>query len=224
MKAEKSDELIDLFEHSAHYGGDEILCFKPQLDTRDGEGKIFSYNGNRSIDATVVDEKRPEEILRILLKPENKHFNAIIIDEVQFFSDSVVHVIYTLKSMGYWVIVAGLYFDHQGDILGSLTKIKHFADEVNDKYAFCECPHPSHHTEGRKTCGAFKGIYTALRPDATNEEGKIIQVGRAPYMAMCRCCFHTHYECRYVSPEKLAIQEACRQILNERGEPIVARG
>lgn len=123
MASGKTGHLVIEVENQRRHGRKRVLAFKPKTDKRSGEGKIRSRRGG-SLDAFEVDPKKPQKIIEILQRQEEKtgeRFDIVVIDEVQFFPEDSGFFwgINQLLSKGYNIIAAGLALDFRGEPFGS---------------------------------------------------------------------------------------------------------
>ena len=107
MFSGKSKALLERGHRASEYGNIDVYYFKPILDTRD-KG-IVSRNG-MSKEAFLV--KRGMDIFKQMEEVRNE--SMIIIDEGQFFDDSLIYAIQLLRLKGHNLIVAGLDRDFRG--------------------------------------------------------------------------------------------------------------
>ncbi len=121
MYSGKSKELIERGIRAQKYGGVSAHYFKPIIDTRDQE--IASRNG-LTVNAILV--RRGEEILKYLKQKSEKA--VIIIDEAQFFDETVLYAVQLLKLRGFNVVVAGLDKDFRGQPFGIMPGLMALSD------------------------------------------------------------------------------------------------
>jgi thymidine kinase len=169
MFSGKSEELIRRLRR-AEIAGQRALIVKPRIDDRYDIGHVVSHAGAKM---RAVAVGRPEEILGIA-----DGYDAVGIDEVQFFSREIVAVIERLVDRGARVVVAGLDQDFRGLPFGSLPELLCRAELVDKLQAVCHrCGGPATMTQ-RLVDG---------RPAAM--DGETIVVGALDsYEARCRAC------------------------------------
>jgi len=169
MFSGKSEELIRRLRR-AEIAGQKALIVKPRIDDRYDIGHVVSHAGAKMRAVAVA---RPEEILAIA-----NGYDAVGIDEVQFFSREIVSVIERLVDRGARVVVAGLDQDFRGLPFGSLPELLCRAELVDKLQAVCHrCGGPATMTQ-RLVDG---------RPAAA--DGETIVVGALDsYEARCRAC------------------------------------
>jgi thymidine kinase len=106
-------------------------------------------------------------------------YEAIGIDEVQFFDDRIVEVVELLVAEGVRVIAAGLAQDFRGQPFGSMPTLLCLADFVDKLQAVCH------------RCGG-PGTLTQRLVDGRPApfDGETIQIGALDsYEARCRACY-----------------------------------
>jgi thymidine kinase len=169
MFSGKSEELIRRLRR-AEIAGQKALIVKPRIDDRYDIGHVVSHAGAKMRAVAVA---RPEEILGIA-----DDYDAVGIDEVQFFSREIVTVIERLVDRGTRVVAAGLDQDFRGLPFGSLPELLCRAELVDKLQAVCHrCGGPATMTQ-RLVDG---------RPAAA--DGETIVVGALDsYEARCRAC------------------------------------
>lgn len=109
MFAGKSEELLRRM-HRATIAGLRTLLVKPALDTRDASHRICSRDG-RCMDAIALPTANAITALA-------SEYDAVGIDEVQFFDATIVPVVHELYAAGKRVIIAGLDADHRDQPFG----------------------------------------------------------------------------------------------------------
>ncbi len=115
----------------------KYYCYKPDTDNRGGLNYI-STNYGENILARVLPFNAPEEIFRdkeIFTSPKNG--TLIIIDEVQFFSKTIMEVTQSLLKQGLDVIAAGLDLDFRGEPFGFMPQLMAAADKITKLTATC---------------------------------------------------------------------------------------
>jgi thymidine kinase len=170
MFSGKSEELIRRLRR-AEIAGQRALIVKPLIDDRYDVGHVVSHAGAkmRAVTAATGDEVR-----RLA-----GGYDAIGIDEVQFFDDTAVDSIDALVRDGARVVAAGLAQDFRGLPFGSMPTLLCVAEFVDKLEAVCHrCGGPATMTQ-RLVDGAPAPF-----------GGETIQVGALDsYEARCRACF-----------------------------------
>ena len=170
MFSGKSEELIRRLRR-AEIAGQRALIVKPLIDDRYDVGHVVSHAGAKM---RAVTASSGAEVRRLAAG-----YNAIGIDEVQFFDDSVVDAIDALVSDGARVVAAGLAQDFRGLPFGSMPTLLCVAEFVDKLEAVCH------------RCGGAATMTQRLvggRPAPFG--GETIQVGALDsYEARCRACF-----------------------------------
>lgn len=167
MFAGKSTELIRRVQTLA-FAKKKVAIFKPSVDTRYSETEVVTHDGNKIKCYSIKD---PSDILKL-----KGNVNAIAVDEVQFFDNSIVDVCEQLANEGIRVIVAGLDLDYTGKPFGPIPELLARAEFVTKLTAVCvECGAPATRTE-RISSGKGK-----------------VELGAADkYVAKCRKHHHVH--------------------------------
>ncbi len=139
MKSGKSEFLIRMF-NELRYSDIKGVVFKPAVNTR--EPGIASRGSDMQLEAIIIDEKHPEEILSYL---ENLECKFVGVDEAQFFTDNLVEVIEQLIQKEYHVIVCGLLLSFRGEPFGPMPSLVGRAHRVTRLTAICEYPNCNHY-------------------------------------------------------------------------------
>ena len=105
MFSGKSEELIRRLRR-AEIAGQRALIVKPLIDTRFDVGHVVSHAGAKM---RAVTARNGAEVGRLAVG-----YDAVGIDEVQFFDDGVVEAIESLVRGGTRVVAAGLAQDFRG--------------------------------------------------------------------------------------------------------------
>ena len=169
MFSGKSEELIRRLRR-AEIAGQRALIVKPLIDTRYDVGHVVSHAGAKMRAVTASDSAEIERLAR--------GYDAVGIDEVQFFGDGIVESIESLVSRGVRVVAAGLAQDFRGLPFGAMPTLLCVAEFVDKLEAVCHrCGGPATMTQ-RLVDG---------RPAPFG--GETIQVGALDsYEARCRAC------------------------------------
>ena len=166
----KSEELIRRLRR-AEIAGQRALVVKPLLDDRYDVGHVVSHAGAKM---RAVTAQSGIEVRRLA-----SGYDAIGIDEVQFFDDGIVEAIGALIEDGARVVAAGLAQDFRGLPFGAMPTLLCIAEFVDKLEAVCHrCGGPATMTQ-RLVDGAPAPF-----------GGETIQVGALDsYEARCRACF-----------------------------------
>ncbi len=169
MFSGKSEELIRRLRR-AEIAGQRALILKPRIDDRYDIGHVVSHAGAKMRAVAVM---RPEEMVGISVG-----YDAVGIDEVQFFPPAIVAVVERLVERGSRVVAAGLDQDFRGLPFGSMPELLCRAELVDKLQAVCHrCGGPATMTQ-RLVDG---------QPAAA--DGETIVVGALDsYEARCRAC------------------------------------
>ena len=169
MFSGKSEELIRRLRR-AEIAGQRALIAKPRIDDRYDIGHVVSHAGAKM---RAVAVSRPEEIVGLA-----DGYDAVGIDEVQFFAHEVVDVIERLIERGTRVVAAGLDQDFRGLPFGALPELLCRAELVDKLQAVCHrCGGPA--TMTQRLVDGFPAP----------ADGETIVVGALDsYEARCRSC------------------------------------
>lgn len=169
MFSGKSEELIRRLRR-ALIAKQRVKAFKHSFDNqRSSDEYITSHSG---ITLTALATTQENMIRHASLDDQA---TVIGIDEVQFFDESIIHVIQELVDAGKRVIVAGLDKDHTRAPFGPMASLLAIADDVTKLKAICT------------DCGSDASLTQRLIQDPTVG---LIQIGDAEsYHARCRSCY-----------------------------------
>ena len=170
MFSGKSEELIRRLRR-AEIAGQRALIVKPAVDDRYDVGHVVSHGGTKM---RAVTARSSAEVRRLAAG-----YEAIGIDEVQFFDDGIVDAISELVDGGGRVVAAGLAQDFRGLPFGPMPTLLCLADYVDKLEAVCH------------RCGGPATLTQRLldgRPAPFS--GATVQIGALDsYEARCRACY-----------------------------------
>lgn len=170
MFAGKTEELIRRVKRM-EFAKKQYLIFKPAIDNRYSKDEVVSHN-KKSMGAISISHG--SDIKRYL----KKNTQAIVIDEVQFFDESLVKYVQELAGKGLRVICAGLDTDFRGEPFGIVGPLMAVAEQVTKLTAICsECG-----TDATRTQRIIDG-----KP-AYYDDPTILVGANDSYEARCRCC------------------------------------
>ena len=170
MFSGKSEELIRRLRR-AEIAGQRALVVKPQVDDRYDVGHVVSHAGAKM---RAVTADSPEAVQRLAFS-----YDAVGIDEAQFFDEAIVDAVEGLIENGTRVIVSGLAQDFRGQPFGAMPTLLCLADFVDKLQAVCH------------RCGGA-GTLTQRLVDGRPAPfaGETIQIGALDaYEARCRACY-----------------------------------
>jgi thymidine kinase len=169
MFSGKSEELIRRLRR-AEIAGRRALIVKPQIDTRYDVGHVVSHAGARM---RAVAAATSDDVAR-----RAQGYDAVGIDEVQFFDDGIVDTIGGLVAGGVRVVAAGLAQDFRGLPFGAMPTLLCVAEFVDKLEAVCHrCGGPATMTQ------------RLVDGEPAPFDGETIQVGALDsYEARCRAC------------------------------------
>ncbi len=107
MFSGKSEELVKRL-HRFKIAGLKTLVFNHAIDKRYATNKIASHSKQKWQAISIL---KPKEILTYI----KKRIDVVIVDEAQFFDESLIKVVNTLVKKGIKVIVAGLDTNFRGE-------------------------------------------------------------------------------------------------------------
>jgi thymidine kinase len=169
MFSGKSEELIRRLRR-AEIAGQRALVVKPQIDNRFDIGHVVSHAGAKM---RAVAVSRSEDIPGLA-----EGYDAVGIDEVQFFDPGIVLVIDILVARGTRVVAAGLDQDFRGRPFGSMPELLCRAEILDKLQSVC------HRCKGPATM--TQRLVDGMPAPA---DGETIVVGALDsYEARCRSC------------------------------------
>jgi thymidine kinase len=119
-----------------------VRVFKHAFDTR---AKDIQTHAGKSLPCLALSSV---EQLLLQVPPG---VGAVLIDEVQFFDESIVDAAVALSRSGVHVIAAGLDLDYRGRDFGPMGHLLAVADDVTKVRASCACCGRQASRTGRKT-------------------------------------------------------------------------
>lgn len=128
MFSGKTTYLIEQFDK-----GKSAVVFKPDLDERYTKKPVVVSHNQEMIPAVLVNHLKPEEMRDLV-----GDFKVVMIDEVNFFHESLIEVIKTFIEEGRNVYVAGLYLDSERNVWGPMTTLIEMADKKVEVTARCD--------------------------------------------------------------------------------------
>ncbi|MCY3412616.1 MAG: thymidine kinase [Candidatus Heimdallarchaeota archaeon] len=162
MFSGKSKELIERGYRAENFGHTKVHYFKPAIDTRSIE--IVSRDGQKQ--KAILLEKG-KDLLNYLPGAEGQEL--IIIDEAQFFDESIIYAVQILKAKGYNVVIGGLDKDFRGEPFGFMPHIMALSDTmIQAKYSVCS-------VDGCVEDGAFPLRLRNGKPDSALSPTVVIE-------------------------------------------------
>ena len=139
MFSGKSEELIRRLRR-AEIGGQRALIVKPLVDDRYDVGHVVSHAG---VKMRAVTAATSGEVRRLA-----SGYDAVGIDEVQFFDLRITETVDELVSRGVRVVAAGLAQDFRGLPFGAMPTLLCVAEFVDKLEAVCHwCGGPATMTQ-----------------------------------------------------------------------------
>ena len=170
MFSGKSEELIRRVRR-AEIAGLRALIVKPAVDDRYDVGHVVSHGGAKMRAVTAASGA---DVVRLAAE-----YEAVGVDEAQFFDAGIVDAISDLVDRGARVVAAGLAQDFRGLPFGSMPTLLALADYVDKLEAVCH------------RCGGPATLTQRLvdgRPAPFS--GETVQIGALDsYEARCRACY-----------------------------------
>ena len=186
MFSGKSEELIRRVRR-AEIAGLRALIVKPAVDDRYDVGHVVSHGGAKM---RAVTAAASTDVRRLAAG-----YDAVGIDETQFFDDGIVDAIAWLVGRGARVVVAGLAQDFRGLPFGAMPTLLALADYVDKLEAVCH------------RCGGPATLTQRLvdgRPAPFS--GETVQIGALDsYEARCRACFEPGEDAPALVRARLAV-------------------
>lgn len=170
MFAGKTEELIRRVKRM-EYAKKNYLIFKPAIDIRYSKTEVVSHN-KKTVKAISISHG--SDIKRHL----KSNTQAVVIDEVQFFDDSLLHYVKELADEGYRVICAGLDTDFRGEPFGVIGPIMALAEQVTKLTAIC-CVCGAEATKTQRIIDGKPAFY---------DDPTILVGANDSYEARCKCC------------------------------------
>jgi thymidine kinase len=164
MFSGKTEELIRRLKR-ANIANQQVIIFKPVVDTRYDENAIVSHDSN-SIKAIGVSKS--SDILGL-----SDNYEVIGIDEAQFFDAELTDVAQRLALEGKRVILAGLDMDYLGKPFGPIPALLAVSEYITKVHAIC--PH----------CGSL--ATHSYRKD--KDEDLVLLGEKDLYEPRCRSCY-----------------------------------
>ncbi|OLO42262.1 thymidine kinase [Alkalihalophilus pseudofirmus] len=131
MFSGKSEELIRRVRRVS-YGNLSVQVFKPVIDNRYSEVEVVSHSGSK---VTALPVAKAVDMLEFV----KEDTQVVAIDEVQFFDENIIGIVYELANKGKRVICAGLDQDFRGEPFGPMPQLLSLAEEVQKLHAVCPC-------------------------------------------------------------------------------------
>ncbi len=170
MFAGKTEELIRRIRR-LQYAKQNILVFKPAMDTRYADNEVVSHNDSRT---QSINISKASEIMKYV----TQETNVVAIDEIQFLDKDALEICEYLADHGVRVIVSGLDRDFRGEPFSFMPKLLSMAEYVTKLTAICvKCFTPATRTQ------------RIINGKPANYHDPIILVGaKDTYEARCRDC------------------------------------
>lgn len=140
MFSGKTEELIRRLRR-AMIARQNVLVFKPRIDTRYDEANITSHS---ELSMPSIPISNAEEIMNYITPGTQ----VVGIDEVQFFDSNLVNICQRLADRGVRVICAGLDQDYRGQPFEPMPQLLAIAEYITKTLAICmSCGNPASRTQ-----------------------------------------------------------------------------
>jgi thymidine kinase len=170
MFAGKTEELIRRVTRM-EYAHKSFLVFKPLIDNRYSQDEVVSHSKYKK---KAINIKEAKEILPYV----TDDIQAVVVDEVQFFDESMIDVLSYLAGKGLRVICAGLDLDFKAKPFGILPSLLAIAEDVTKLTAICMCCGE----EATRTQRIIDGH------EAYDDDPVVLVGAKESYEARCRRC------------------------------------
>ena len=154
--------------------GKKVVLLKPRCEDRDGAKVIKSRIGLAEPCEFAED---------FLADYSGEHYDCIIVDEVQFLSESIIERLSDLVDVhGITVICYGLRTDFQSHLFPGAKRLMELADDIEQIKTIC-------------WCGKRAQFNARIMDGKMVTEGEQVQLGgNESYTALCR----KHYKLRMI--------------------------
>ena len=156
--------------------GKDVIILKPKCEDRDGAKIIRSRIGLEAECEFAED---------FLSQYDGKHYDAIIVDEVQFLSPEMIDKLSDLVDIhGITVICYGLRTDFRSEFFPGAKRLMELADDIEQIKTICWCGKRAH-------------FNARILNGKMVTEGEQVQLGgNESYTPLCR----KHYKERRIAP------------------------
>jgi thymidine kinase len=175
------------------YAGKHVLFFSSALDTRNNtNNKNINNKGISTHNQNITDDGIKNITIETFYNFDYKlvrNYDIIMIDEGQFFDDSIITFTKTLLNKGKMVYISGLDGDANKNIFGHVTKLIPYAYFVIKSRCLCQfCREDGNMVEAPYTARIKQSV------NATTKDGVMIDIGDTQdmYKAACWKC-HKKY-------------------------------
>lgn len=173
MNAGKSTNLLQA-AYNYHERGLRSLLLTPQLDTRDGVGRIASRIG---LKADAIAFQQTDSLLNVCRNEHSESpVSCVFVDEAQFLTKRQVHELGDVADeLSIPVLAYGLRTDFQGNLFEGSHYLLAWADVLTEIKTICHC--------GRKATMVLR-VDSAGQPIRGGEQIRI--GGNESYVSVCR--------------------------------------
>ena len=156
--------------------GMKVWLIKPAIDTRDGEGIVYSRIGLSAPCEVIAAET---DLFAAFLK-EHRDADVIIADECQFFTEAQIDQLRrVVNEYDRPVLCFGLRTDFLCHLFSGSRRLFEVADSISEIKTIC-------------TCGAKATVNARLDGEGrvVTEGDQVMIGGNEAYVAMCHRCWH----------------------------------
>lgn len=157
--------------------GKKVVMLKPLCESRDGEKVVRSRIGLQT---------ECEYVETFLERYNNEHYDAIIVDEVQFLKPDLIDRLGDLADInGITIICYGLRTDFQGNLFPGSKRLMEISDDIEQIKTIC-------------WCGRRAQFNARILNGKMVTEGEQMQLGgNDSYTSLCR----KHYKLRQLAAQ-----------------------
>lgn len=171
-----SGKTIDLLKVAYNYKerGQNVLLLTSALDDRYGKCKITTRIG---IEEAAIAVSKEDNVFDLVSNTGSK-VDAVLVDEVQFFSKSQIDQLSDVVDfLGIPVICYGLRCDFRNNFFEGSARLMEIADKIEEIKTICKC--------GKKATCNLRTIDG--KPSISGDQ--IFIGGNESYVALCRKCY-----------------------------------
>lgn len=128
-----------------------VVVYKPVIDTRKDEEDVVTHDG------VSLYRRYGIKAMRVPLDYDFIPYghDVVVIEEAQFFNDSIIDAVVRLMEHGVHVVVSGLDLDSNGQPFGAMPALMCLATHVQKLHGSCQnCKRPSTRTYRKPEAGS----------------------------------------------------------------------